>query len=276
MENYQRELISEAGGKCDKIKHGKIFLRVVERFRGKRLAPLPSRLAPYPEEWQQMIRIAAIPKILVNHLTASENAINENRLVFLNRVLPSAHDVISEWAGEDEDRNAYTSMIASVFEKCLFKVLLYKPELYMAARMITEKRRSGVDGYLRMFPVEFLLRLTAFMPDILTAVFHDFVGKSGEKEQLEALFRFVDCHQAFLAHLEVNVESILRTPMRESLSDDALPEVDLYCVPGMATDEHQESACIDSSVGCGKVRRKKLKRKCHHPVFKGTAGVASP
>ena len=264
MEVAQRDLIQEAGRKCDKIMHRKIFLRVVEQYRGKRLAPPASRLAPYAEQWQQIIRLSAVPKLIITHLLNSEAAVHENKLVLLDNELTSAHDVMTEWAGSDPNRASYLSVMSELFGSFLFKTLLYKPELLMASQRVV----NVPECFLRVFPAEYVVRLCTLIPDILTAAGREIFGKSGERELLESLIDFIDCHQAFLAHLEINIDPILRTPLRQSLADDSLPEWTFFGSAGApdstAGEYRQESSC---NVKGNRIKRSK--RKYRAPLCKG-------
>ena len=85
---------------------------------------------------------------------------------------------------------------------------------------------------------------------------------------------FVDCHQDFLAHLEVNIDSLLRAPMRQCLNDEAVGDVFFYGNVSSSAEADPETIKYDGSGKVGTTRNKKLKRKGRQPVCKGGTGLA--
>lgn len=271
MESEQRRLLTDSG-KPDKVKQRKIFLRVVEQFRGKRLAPFPSRFAPYAEEWQQIIRLTAIPKTLIDHLIHSEGLINEKKLILVDSEAPSVHSALSSWALDEADKDSYASLFMQLFEKYLFKMLLYRFEIPSATKRVVDQRLQGVTVMSRMFPMEYGLRFLTCLPDLLTAASENMLVKGADRETISSLVALVNHHQSFLSYLESNLEPILRIPVRRSATDEQLPESFGMDFISRTLDDDDilfEGSIMDAKPSMGRVKVRKHKRKCAAPVFKG-------
>lgn len=276
MEETQRRLLSEAG-KPDKVKQKQIFLRVVEEFRGKKLAPFPSRFSPYAEEWQQIIRLSAMPKALVSHLIHSEGLINEKKLVLTESSGASVHEVVSGWAGDDQSRVQYRETFFELFEKYIFRVLLYRFEIPSAIKRIVDQQLQGVTEISKIFPMEFGVRLFTFIPDLLTAASENLLVKGPDHEVIQSLVMFVNNHQSLLSYLEENIESILRAPQRAASLDEPVLEsfgMDYIDRVVVDSDPSEVQAFTAERVHGNPLKVKKHKRKCSQPLRKDPANTA--
>ena len=270
MESEQRRLLAESG-KPDKVKQKKIFLRVVEQFRGKKLAPFPSRFAPYAEEWQQIIRLTAIPKTLIDHLVHSEGLITEKKLILVDSEATSVHSTLSAWGLDDVEKQAYSNLIMELFDKYLFKVLLYRFEIPSATKRIVDQHIQGVTEMSRMFPMEYGLRLITFLPDLVTAASESLLVKGAESETITSLVALVNHHQSFLSYLEAHIDPILRGPVRIATLDEQLPEsfgMDLITRASGDGDMLCERNTMDAQPPRERIKIRRHKRKCTAPIEK--------
>ena len=224
MEQAQRDRVKEAGGKVDKVKFRKIFLQVVSDFRGKKLAPFPARSCPYPEEWQQMVRIAAMPKTLIDYLRANEQLISERRLLLPDIEAKSFFDVLQEWAAGDQRKAEYTACLVKLFQDYFVKLLVYRFELPSVAKRIASGTRDGEALYAKLFPSEFGLRLLNILPELLTAATLGQLTKPADSPTISSMVEFINSHQAFMAHLEQHMETLLSSPSRKAVCDEPMPE----------------------------------------------------
>ena len=223
MEETQRELMKQAGTKVDKVKHRKIFLRVVSQFRGKRLAPFPPQTAPYPDEWQTIVRITAMPKALVDHLKASENLISERRLVLAGDGIPTAGSALTAWAGDNEQHQEYRRCVTELFRTYLMKVLVYRFEIPFIAKCLAETCQDSTD-YTKVLPVEYLVRLLNSLPQLLTAATQGILMGGAASGAISSLVQFVNSHQSFMTYLVDNIEPLLRGPVRRATVEGTVPE----------------------------------------------------
>ena len=264
MEEAQRQRIAEAG-KPDKVKQKRIFLQVVQDFRGKKLAPFPSRFAPYAEEWQQIIRLTAMPKSLVDHLAHNEGLIHEKKLILTDTQAKSVRQTLEDWAGINDDKLSYMEICSELFSKFLFKALLYRFEIPSAVRVVYQETRHMSE----VFPIEFGLRLMTLVPDLLTASSENLLVKGSDNETISSMIRFVNMHQDFLAYLEENIEPLLRAPARAVTQDDPLPEsfgFDFFEREDLEPDCYQADGAEGQQTHVRKLKR--TKRKNPYPVQK--------
>ena len=266
MEEMQREIIKQSGGKPDKVKQRKIFLRVVSHFRGKRLCPLRPVSAPYPDEWQTIIRMLAIPKTLVEHLRETENLIYEKKIVLPKVGHESFWKVLSDWIKDMPERFEYAYLVRDLFNKFFTRILLYRFELPEVTKLIFEGCPDS--DFAKVASVEYFLRLASILPEIVTAASHGSLNRTGDHEIIHPLLDFVNAHQLFLSHLEANVETLLRAPIRKSTLDESLP--DDYAIDYSARDS-KEMKQIESDellLSAPRTRKYMNKRKKCTPVQK--------
>ena len=224
MEQAQRDRIKDAGGKVDKVKFRKIFLQVVSDFRGKKLAPFPPRSSPYPEEWQQMVRIAAIPNSLVDHLKVTEGLVSEHRLLASEIESKPFFDVLQDWGATTPGAQPYIESVVAMFQEHFIKLLVYKFELPSVVRKIVLNGKSGETVYAKIFPVEFGLRLLNILPELLTTATVGQLAKAADSVTIVSMIEFVNSHQSFMAYLEKHMETLLSGPVRKASSDEPLLE----------------------------------------------------
>ena len=274
MEEMQRQLIASSGGKPDIVKQRKIFLNVVMHFRGKRLSPLRPVSSPYPDEWQTIIRMFAIPKALVDHLKRTENLIFDRKLS-----LPSAGgihtvwDVLSDWMKDDSLKMNYANLMRDLFNKWLFRILLYRIEIPEVYKVLVKSSHDG--DYSKVAPIEYLLRLVGILPEIVTAGVEGSLGKNGGKEFIESLLELANAHQLFLSHIVLNIEPLLSAPIRRSALEESLPDdyaIDYFIrsVEDSTVPEPDALINISTKPGQGPRQRAKYKnkRKAFIPVQK--------
>lgn len=227
MERSRREKLKDVVGKVDTVKQRRIFLKVVEEFRGKKLAPLAPPTCPYAEEWQTIVRIACIPSVLIDHLAHSEGLINERKLVIGMLGFPNPIEVttvdqaLSRWASGESDRLEYVEIISEMFNKFFIKLLLYRFEIAFVTREIA---RQGCCEYSIIFSVEYLLRLFVLLPQLLTAACEGVLFRGIDNVSVKSLFGFCSLHQSFMSFLELDIESLVRAPARQSTLDQGLAE----------------------------------------------------
>jgi hypothetical protein len=213
MEKMQRELLSEFGSKADVVKQRKVFLKVVQKFRGRKLAPFPPRFAPYAEEWQQVVRITAVPRTIVDYLKAREGSIYEYEAVALNLDSKSSYEVLHEWGGKDAERQSYIESMMRLLQTFLFKSLLYKVELHPMAHHLLDSAAFDAAELARRCPIEYTVRLVTLIPQIVTAACDSILAKPADSEEIDSLVEFVNNHQSFLGYLEEHLSSLLQNPV---------------------------------------------------------------
>jgi len=269
MEQMQKDLIRKAGGKVDKVKQKKIFLKVVSEIRGNRLSPLRPMTSPYPDEWQTIIRMFAIPKILVEHLKQTETLINERKVLLTKEGLEPASQFLIAWTDDDPLKQKYCSTLKELFNKFLFRILLYRCELPVFTRLVLESCEEG--DYSKVAPLEYLIRLLSVLPELVTAACQGCLGKSGDNETIKSLLGLANAHQSFLAYLETNVEAHLRAPLRHATLDEPFEE-EIAAEP--AGKDSKEERILDpetemqSSTTSGSGRKYMNKRKLAFPAYK--------
>lgn len=279
MEEAQREL-QRAAGKLDMVKQKRIFLQVISQFRGNRLAPFAPLTARYPDEWQVIIRIAALPKTLVDHLRGCEGLINERKLLIVyDEIGQTAGGVLSDWAGEDRERLAYKRTIGELFANHFMQLLVYRFEAPAVVKKITEACKSHRE-YIETFSAEFLLRLMNVLPQILTPASLRVFRKSAESDSLSSLIDFVNAHQAFLGHLEDNIEPLLRAPIRKATLDEPVP--DDYWIDEFISSEvvrvieaEEKNTCSGNAPPVAAKRTWTNKRKNPLPIYKAPIALSS-
>jgi hypothetical protein len=220
MEQSQRDLIRDAG-KVDKVKQKKIFLQVVSRYRGKRLAPFAPHTAPFPDEWQTVIRVTALPKILTQHIKRCDDLIAERKLCLTSSDEMTVEEVLKTWASTDVARLQYAETIRQLFNKFFLRLLVHKFELPLVSTRVL-----GSEEFAKTFSVQFLLRLLVILPELLTAACVGVLRKGDGNESFNSFVDFLNSHQSFLAYLEENVETLLQAPIRKSTLDEPVHETE--------------------------------------------------
>lgn len=221
MEVLRREKMKS----LDKIAQKRVFLQIVREVRGNRLAPLQPITAPYPDEWQTIIRLTAVPKPLIDHLVGSECLIYERRLTLGmksdNTYLETAciSGVLKDWAKESEVNLNYAHAILEMFNCHLFKVLLYKFELPFITKRLID---TQVIDFSTILPIEFILRLLNIMPQLVTAACARHFNSNGEF--VTEMLTFANSHQEFMGYLVKNTDSLLIEPRTACTVHDACPE----------------------------------------------------
>ena len=251
MENMQRELLSQIGSKVDVVKQRKVFLQVVQKFRGRKLAPFPPRFSPYPEEWQQAIRITAVPKTIIDYLKAREGSICEYDAVTLNLESKSSYEVLCDWAGDNIQRQKYIELIIGLLHAFLFKSLLYAVELHPMANHLMNCDPADATEVAKRCPIEYTVRLVTIIPQLVTAACHSILSKPADSIELTTLTEFIDNHQSFLAYLEEQLATLLKNPV-------------VYPVDDFAEDIKTDSRSTDFQDGSEDAGRNDIKK------FRGT------
>jgi hypothetical protein len=221
MEQAQKDSLSAKGSRTDAVKQMGVFREVVEKFRGRKLGPTHSRCAPYPEEWQLLSRLTVVPKTLSDFLLSRESRIYENELPRWSIQGNTVLSVIREWAGSDRDRTIYGDCLIDFFNKFLFRNLLYASEIRALMQQQPDIVKQCGKNFADIFPTEFVLRLTTFVPLLVTAACECVLTLGADTQEMFSLLKFINCHQNFLAYLEKNIAELLSTPMISSTADES-------------------------------------------------------
>jgi hypothetical protein len=288
MESLQRDRLKELG-KVDKITQRKLFLQIVREVRGKKLAPLQPHTAPYPDEWQCIIRLSTMPKVLIDHLVGCETLVFERRLTVgtsadgITRVGPSVSKVLNEWLEASPEDVGYIETMKRLFNANLFKLMLYKFEIPLVAKYVVE---GGTYDYCSVVPAELLLRLLNLLPQIVTAA----CNKSLHTDNgfVDSLVAFLSSHQSFMNFLVKSIGRFMHEPRKLCTLDDAAPE-DLWSdvfVKDLRTFNITQGANVSGTTAIDRpesnpgvkpnsrpaVLMRKTKRKYRVPIFRAPLG----
>lgn len=219
MEVSRREKLNAYGRRADIVQQRKIFNQVVKEFRGGKLSPFAPLTSPYPEEWQTIIRICAMPQALVDHLATSETLIYSRKLM-LTTEITTCKEALSKWSGADSNRIEYASVMTKLLNEYLVSNLLYKFELQFVTKYIATM--DDKTDYSTVFSLEYLVRLLALLPQLLTASHQGVLFKG--VAQVKPLFTFCEQNQSFMKFIENNIETFLRRAIRMSTLEEPVPE----------------------------------------------------
>ena len=240
MDASRREKLNAVRGKADVVKQRKIFSEVISMFSRPSIAPFAPLVCPFPDEWQTIVRLTAIPESLYAHLNMSEELVYTQRLV-----LPGSHEIVtvfdtlSQWNGPSE----FTETILGLFDKYFMDSLVYKFEIPFVVQQV----QAGGLQFSKSFSTEYLLRLLIMMPQLLTASHSGVLFK--DSPQAKSLFELCEINQSLLKFLETNIETLLRRPVRLAVREESLPVTYwLKDVPA-AEIEEKKSTCKDDSLG---------------------------
>jgi hypothetical protein len=280
MEEMLRQRTKEAGGKLTVLQQRKVFSEIVEQFRGKSLAPLRPHTCPYGDEWQTIVRVSAMPKMLVDHLRGTEALMNERKIAFTFSD-PSVCDTLNNWtqSGDSAVSRDYVETVKMLFNKYILKSLLYKFELPLVYKRVIE---SGSEDYSATLPVEYFLRLCNLIPQILTAACSGVMNKN-ESMTVSSFFSFVNAHQSFMQYLVGNMDTLLRTPRKKATLNE--PASETCWIGSFLRSESKLESCddevevdkIDTIPDRIRIRAKlRSKRKGRIPMFKPPSKVDVP
>ena len=163
-----------------------------------------------------MVRIAAMPNSLVDHLKATEGLVSEHRLLASEIESKPFFDVLQDWGATTPGAQPYIESVVAMFQEHFIKLLVYKFELPSVVRKIV------LNG--KRFPVEFGLRLLNILPELLTAATVGQLAKAADSVTIVSMIEFVNSHQSFMAYLEKHMETLLSGPVRKASSDEPLLE----------------------------------------------------
>jgi hypothetical protein len=256
MEDSLRQRTKEAGGKLSALELRKAVTEIVQEYRGKKLAPLRPQTCPYGDEWQTVVRVAAMPKQLVDHLQGSETLVYERKLCF-NYSVPSLQNALDEWLTlyGDEANRAYADPVKVLFNSYLLKLLLYKFEIPLMIKRLIENR---TDDYSTVCSVEYFVRFCNVFPQILTAACHGVMGKT-DTPTMKTFFEFVNAHQSFMQFLVKNIERLLRKPRKAATLDESASE--LHWIGTFIRSESDIVDCDDPQDEDTNLRTKSLTRR---------------
>jgi hypothetical protein len=271
MEESLRQRTKEAGGKLSALELRKAVTEIVRMFRGRKLAPLRPHTCPYNDEWQTIVRVAAMPKQqLVDHLQGTETLIYERKILFQSSE-PSVNDSLVGWlrSNDSATNRQYTDTMRIVFNHYLPKLLLYKFEISPVTKRLVE---HGTEDFSLICPTEYFVRLCNLFPQILTAACSGLMGKNDSMTM--TLFAFINSHQSFMGYLSNNIDALLRAPRKSATLDGAASEtcwVGLFnrndVVSGPCDDQENETCSPTIDIQQRRTRAK-TKRKNRLPSFR--------
>lgn len=271
MEDSLRQRTKDAGGKPTAFELRKVVTQIVQEYRGKKLAPLRPQTCPFGDEWQTIVRVAAMPKQLVEHLQGTETLVYERKICF-QAPQPSVQESFMEWLGlfDDEANRTYVETMTALFNAYLLKLLIYRFEIPLIFKRLIE---NGSDDYSALCPTEYFVRFCNVFPQILTAACNGMMGKN-DTPTMKTFFSFVNSHQSFMQFLVKNIDRLLRTPRKAATLDE--PASEMHWI---GTFTRNASSMVDCGnhnmdepdVDCKPMKRRvtlKSKRKSRTPGFR--------